>query len=76
VKLQEFVQRYQFLALLESDYQQKLAWKDAAEARTARRKAEEQARAQLEAMLKANPSGQLGRAKLNDVGALIRSGLL
>lgn len=57
-------------------HEQELAWRDAAEARIARLRAERQAAAQLAAMLEANPSGQLGNAQLNDRDALWRSGLL
>lgn len=67
---------YQFFWMLESHAQQRLAWKDAAEARIARARAEAKAAAQLNAMLDANPSGQLGSAKLDDEKALWRSGLL
>lgn len=70
------VQLYQFLWMLESHEAQRLSWQDAAEARQARARADAQAKAQLKAMLLANPSGQLGRAKLNDIEALMRSGLL
>lgn len=70
------VQIHQFLWSLESHAQQRLAWEDAAQARIARERAEARAEAQLRAMLDANPSGQLGRAKLNDLEALWRSGLL
>ncbi len=67
---------YQFVWMLESHSQQRLAWDDAAEARLARDRAEAKAAAQLRAMLEANPSGQLGRAKLDDEDALRRAGLL
>lgn len=70
------VQVYQFLWMLESHAQQRLAWEDAARARIARDRAEAQAAAQLRAMLDANPSGQLGNAQLNDIEALLRSGPL
>ena len=66
----------QFFWMFESHYHTRLAWKDAALARVARQRAEQQAAAQLRAMLDANPSGQLGHAKLNDPEALRRSGLL
>ncbi|XHB98203.1 hypothetical protein ABWH97_07665 [Nitratireductor sp. ac15] len=69
----EFVQ---FFWMFESHYQQRLAWEDAAEARIARARAEEQAAAQLQAMLDANPSGSLGHSKLNDIEALKRDGLI
>lgn len=67
---------YQFIWMLESHGQQRLQWKDAAEARIARERAEAQAAAQLRAMLNANPSGSLGDAKLNDENNLKQSGLL
>lgn len=72
-RITEFVQ---FFWMFESHGQQRLAWQDAAEARVARIRAETKAEAQLRAMLEANPSGSLGRARLNDREALIRSGLL
>ena len=55
---------------------QRLAWEDAANARIARARSERQAEERLQAMLDANPSGQLGNARLNDLDALRRSGLL
>ena len=67
---------YQFCWMVESHHQQRLAWEDAALARIARDRAERRAHAQLRAMLIANPSGSLGHARLNDVDALRRSGLL
>lgn len=67
---------YQFFWMLESHYQQRLAWDDAAEARIARQRAEALAAAQLQAMLDANPSGQLGFSTLNDDDALRKAGLL
>jgi hypothetical protein len=67
---------YQFIWMLESHAQQRLAWEDAAEARIARERAEAQAAAQLRAMLDANPTGALGRAHLNDESKLRGSGLL
>ncbi|MCB1499017.1 MAG: hypothetical protein KDK07_04380 [Bauldia sp.] len=67
---------YQFFWTLESHYQQRLAWEDAQEARIARARAEAQAAAQLEAMLQANPSGQLGHSRLDDEDALKDAGLL
>lgn len=76
MSLGKLVQVYQFFWMLESHAQQRMAWEDAAEARFARMRAEAQAAAQLRAMLAANPSGQLGHAKLNDEDALHRSGLL
>lgn len=67
---------YQFLWSLESHAQQRLGWDDAAQARIARERAEAQAAARLQSMLDANPSGQLGDSKLNDLDKLIESGLL
>ncbi len=67
---------YQFFWMFESHAQQRFAWQDAAEARVARVRAEMRAQAQLHAMLSANPSGQLGHARLNDRDRLIAAGLL
>lgn len=67
---------YNFLWMLESHRAQRLSWRDAQEARIARRRAEAHAAAQLEAMLIANPSGSLGNAALDDEAALRESGLL
>jgi hypothetical protein len=67
---------YQFLWMLASHHQQTLSWDDAAEMRIARMRAEAQAAAQLKAMLDANPSGQLGDARVNDPASLDQSGLL
>jgi len=67
---------YQTLWMFESHGQQRMAWEDAAGARVARDRAEKLAEAQLRAMLEANPSGQLGTARLNDREALIRAGLI
>lgn len=72
-KLMEF---YQTLWMFESHHHQRLAWGDAKDARIARLRAEQQAAAQLQAMLVANPSGQLGSARLNDPRNLEESGLL
>lgn len=66
----------EFFWNLESRAAQRLAWKDAEQARTARARAEALAAAQLEAMLIANPSGSLGHAQLDDREKLERSGLL
>lgn len=74
--LSRIIEIYQFYWMLRSNHHQKLAWQDAAEARIARDRAEAQAKAQLEAMLAANPSGQLGNAELNEPKALKDSGLL
>ncbi|NVK34258.1 MAG: hypothetical protein HWE23_07250 [Rhodobacteraceae bacterium] len=71
-----FSKFFEFFHALETRHQQRLAWDDAAEARIARVKAEEAAKAQLQAMLDANPSGALGHSKLNDIEALKREGLL
>lgn len=67
---------YQFFWMFESHHHQRLAWDDAKEARLARARAEALAAAQLRAMLKANPSGQLGHSALNDEDALNDAGLL
>lgn len=67
---------YETAWMFASHFQQVLAWRDAREARHARTRAEVQAAAQLQAMLDANPSGQLGNARLNDEHALKESGLL
>lgn len=67
---------YQFFWMFESHAQQRLAWDDAAQARIARERAETIAAMQLQAMLDANPSGQLGNAQLNDPDGLEQSGLL
>jgi len=67
---------YNFVWMLESHGAQRLAWRDAEEMRLARPRAETQAAAQLQAMLDANPSGQLGNAELDDEQAMRDSGLL
>lgn len=67
---------YNFLWMLESHAAQRMAWQDAEDMRIARLRAEAQAAAQLQAMLEANPSGQLGNAQLDDETALRESGLL
>ncbi len=67
---------YNFLWMIESHAAQRLAWKDAEDMRIARERAEAQAAAQLQAMLEANPSGQLGNAALDDEQALRDSGLI
>lgn len=72
----KLVQAYQFFHMMESHAQQRLAWEDAARARIARDRAEQQAQAQLRAMLEANPSGQLGTSALDDIEALRLAGLL
>lgn len=76
MSLRNLVEIHQFLFSLESQAAQRLAWEDAEQARIARARAEAVAAARLSQMLDANPSGQLGNAKLNDLDALIRSGLL
>lgn len=74
--LGQLLDLYQLIWMFQSHGEQRLAWKDAAQARLARERAEAQAAAQLQAMLDANPSGSLGHAKLNDEDALRDSGLL
>lgn len=74
--MRAIMEYFQFFWTFESQAQQRLAWNDAADARIARLRAEEQAAAQLRAMLDANPSGQLGNAQLNDPAALKKAGLL
>lgn len=70
------IQIYQFIWSLEAHREQRLAWRDAAEARRARLIAEARAAAQHQAMMKANPSGQLGRSALGTRDALEKGGLL
>ena len=67
---------YEIYWMFLSHSEQRKAWQDAAEARLSRARAENLAAAQLEAMLDANPSGQLGNAQLNDPENLRASGLL
>lgn len=67
---------YNFVWMLESHAAQRLAWHDAEDMRLSRVRAEAQAAAQLQAMLDANPSGQLGNAQIDDETALRDSGLL
>ena len=76
MSLRRITELYQFVWMFESHHQQRLAWKDAAEARIARERAEAVAAAQLRAMLNANPSGALGDARINDADILAKSGLL
>ncbi len=76
MSLRQVMELYQYYWMFQSHAQQRLAWEDAAQARIARERAEAQARAQLRAMLTANPSGALGHGQLNDRDALERSGLL
>lgn len=72
----KLLQFYQFVWMLESHAQQRLAWEDAEKARIARERAERVAAEQSRAMLDANPSGQLGQSMLDDEAALRRAGLL
>lgn len=74
--LGRFLEIYNIVWMFRSHSAQKKAWRDAEEMRVARVRAEMQAAAQLQAMLDANPSGQLGHAWLNDPASLDRSGLL
>lgn len=74
--LGQLLDLYQLIWMFQSHGEQRLGWKDAAQARLARERAEAQAAAQLQAMLDANPSGSLGHAKLNDEDALRESGLV
>lgn len=76
MKGKKLLEAYQFGFMLFSHYNQVLSWQDAKEARLARIRAEQIAEAQLRTMLDANPSGQLGNAKLDDETALRESGLL
>ena len=76
MSLRNIAEFIQFLWLLETQHHQRLAWEDAAQARIARDRAEAQAAEQLRAMLDANPSGSLGDAKIDDIDALEKSGLL
>lgn len=76
MKTDKLVRAIQIGWTLYASYQQTRAWRDAQDARVARERAEAQAAAQTRAMLEANPSGQLGHAKLNDEGTLKESGLL
>lgn len=76
MKVQKLVEFYQLLWMFESHHQQRLAWEDAEQARHSRARAEAQAAAQMRVMLLANPSGQLGSARLNDEEALREAGLL
>lgn len=76
MKLRALMEAYQTLWMFESHHHQRLAWKDAQEMRIARIRAGQQAAAQLRSMLVANPSGQLGGARLDDPAGLARSGLL
>lgn len=74
--LGNLIQIYQFVWSLEAHREQRLAWRDAAEARRARLIAEARAQAQHCAMMEANPSGQLGRSALGTRDALKKGGLL
>lgn len=66
----------QFFWMFESHYHQRLAWKDAKQARIARDRAEAQSIAQYQAMLLAHPSGALGDSQVNDADKLKSAGLL
>jgi hypothetical protein len=70
------MQLYQFMWSLEAHRQQRMAWHDAAQARVARAMAEQRAEQQHQAMMIANPSGQLGRSALGEREALEKGGLL
>lgn len=74
--IRQLVEIYQWYWMVKSHAQQRLAWEDAEQARFARERAEAMADMQMRAMLEANPSGQLGHAKLDDDDALKNSGLL
>lgn len=76
MSLRRLTEFYEVMWMFESHAQQRLAWEDAAEARIARGRAEALAAAQLQAMLGANPSGQLGHAQINDEESLRKAGLL
>lgn len=76
MKSPSLMEIYQLLWTLESHGQQRLAWRDAQQAQSARQRAEAQAATQFHAMLNANPDGSLGDAKLNDPDSLKQSGLL
>lgn len=72
----KFIEIYQFFWMFESHAQQRLAWEDADKARIARERAEAIAAAQTNAMLEANPSGQLGGSLLDNADALKKAGLI
>lgn len=74
--MRQLTEIFQFFWMFESNYHQRLAWQDAEEMRIARARAEARAKAQHDAMLDANPSGQLGHSVLNDEDALRKSGLI
>lgn len=76
MSLGRIMEIYQFFWMFESHAQQRLAWEDAADARIARIRAEQEASQQLQMMLDANPSGSLGHATLDDEDALKESGLV
>ena len=67
---------YQFVWMIESHTQQRLAWEDAEKARIARDRAEALAATQASAMLEANPSGQLGGSLIDNADALKNAGLI
>lgn len=75
-KLRSLLIPYDIYWMFRSHAEQRKAWKDADQARVARQRAEAQARAQLQAMLDANPSGSLGNSSLNDRASLKDSGLI
>ncbi|MDX2259282.1 MAG: hypothetical protein NW205_10255 [Hyphomicrobiaceae bacterium] len=74
--IRPWLEIYEIYWMFRSHSEQRLAWIDAREARAARLRAEQLAAAQLNAMLIANPSGSLGRGRLDDARALQSSGLL
>ncbi len=76
MSMEHALQLYRLYWMFRSHREQRLAWQDASEARQARTRAEARAAAQLDAMLDANPSGQLGNTELDDEKALRRAGLL
>ena len=76
MSVRRLISSYRTIWMLRAHRQQRLAWKDAEQARVARDRAEAQAAAQSQAMLCTNPSGSLGRAELDSVGALKKAGLL
>lgn len=76
MNMRSLLEPFEMFWTLESHEQQRMAWRDAAEARIARSRADELAARQLQAMLDANPTGSLGHAVLNDGETLQRSGLI
>lgn len=75
-RLRAFLVPYEIYWMFRSHAEQRLSWKDAQQARLARDRAEALARAQLQAMLAANPSGSLGHSSLNNLDLLKDSGLI